>query len=662
LRMPSWHHVSDDARKRTVTVAGYWNSRKRIINPEKSKKVWRWDVLMVMALLLVCFLSPYEAGFLMDDKDLSFLKHGGDWIFWLNRLMDLLFIADMVLQFFIMYPVVERFGIVWVSDPKLIVRRYLTSWFGMDLVSVLPFDILGLLVSSGDVSKLRLIRSVRMLRLLKLVRLLRGVRIFARWESELSISYRRALQMNLFFTVCVAAHWMSCILGLVSAVQGNACLAEGLDEPPGCTRTWFTVFAADIVARGQEVTPWRSYVAAFHVTTTIIVHPYADAGQASNTWEQVAFSTLLFVAGFVWTRIICRTTALMTWVDRHGIFFKQTMDNLNANASDFALPHELQRRLRGFFTNSRDVSQRNAWLEITTRMTPSLQADVAVDIHSTWLSAAPFLRGCSPFFIAELAKAVETESHAQGETFGKNFHMYCIYRGVAMRTVGPKSRLRVMLPRAPWGMEHLVFTSPCLLEPNTATACSFSEVLMLSREVFDQVRMEFPESERRIRGFYVKMVVIRGILKVAQDCKVRDPDLLRAAGSMEVTGSTEEEGEDDSGIDPYRSHAMRMQRDLRRRIDGIVREPSAPAAAVAPRCRSEDLRGLEQRLTQRFEEGLDRMAANLRSELSAELQWALLDGALACPISPFDPPLAVDLENMSHDGFAHSVEDEAFGI
>ena len=56
------------------------------------------------------------------------------------------------------------------------------------------------------------------------------------------------------------------------------------------------------------------------------VHPHAL--EPKNDGERLPFVFLIFLGGFMWTRVISRTTALMTSMDRHTIFYHQTMDDL----------------------------------------------------------------------------------------------------------------------------------------------------------------------------------------------------------------------------------------------------------------------------------------------------------------------------------------------
>ena len=119
-----------------------------------------------------------------------------DPLFLINRIVDLIFVTDMTLQFFLMYPKHAHSdnahigGGQWVSDMRQIARHnFVSPWFYLDAfsISVSGFDIFT--PTGSGASRLKALRAVRVLRLLKLVRLARGSRIFKRWEIRLSINY-----------------------------------------------------------------------------------------------------------------------------------------------------------------------------------------------------------------------------------------------------------------------------------------------------------------------------------------------------------------------------------------------------------------------------------------------------------------------------------------
>ena len=75
---------------------------------------------------------------------------------------------DHRLQFFLGY--FDRHRNQIVNDPGFIFRRYVSSWFFFDFVSIFPFD---LARGNADLRKLRVLRIMRLIKLVKLTRLVR---------------------------------------------------------------------------------------------------------------------------------------------------------------------------------------------------------------------------------------------------------------------------------------------------------------------------------------------------------------------------------------------------------------------------------------------------------------------------------------------------------
>lgn len=69
-----------------------------VISPEENKFLKKWDLVTVIALLFVCFVSPFEIAFLVEQKTMS--ESLKDPLFFTNRFVDCVFIFDMCLQFF----------------------------------------------------------------------------------------------------------------------------------------------------------------------------------------------------------------------------------------------------------------------------------------------------------------------------------------------------------------------------------------------------------------------------------------------------------------------------------------------------------------------------------------------------------------------------------
>jgi hypothetical protein len=179
-----------------------------------------WDLVMILALLFTATVTPYEVAF-VDTKI--------DAVFYVNRFVDLLFLMDIAIQFFLMFK--DRDGNL-VKDQGRINTRYLKGWFMMDFLTILPYDsVKYMMPNSGDMMLLRLIRLAR---LVKLLRLLRASRIFNRWEIRLGMQHSTFLTIKLLVKIAALNHWMACCWGLLAFMQ------------PESSSTWLTVWLEDL--------------------------------------------------------------------------------------------------------------------------------------------------------------------------------------------------------------------------------------------------------------------------------------------------------------------------------------------------------------------------------------------------------------------------------
>ena len=85
------------------------------------------------ALAFTALVTPFEIAFLQPPDDWR------DGLFLVNRVVDLVFALDTIVNFLLCF---ERFDpgtqlSVWVVEPRAIVEHYLRGWFVPDLVSTL---------------------------------------------------------------------------------------------------------------------------------------------------------------------------------------------------------------------------------------------------------------------------------------------------------------------------------------------------------------------------------------------------------------------------------------------------------------------------------------------------------------------------------------------
>jgi len=105
-------------------------------------KAMIWDGMIFLLTIYTSIFVPYNVAFKsksMDDVPLLVI----------DSVVDVVFFLDIVLNFHTTF--VSATGEV-ISDPKLIRWNYLKSWFIIDLLSCLPYDIFNAFQDAEDVS------------------------------------------------------------------------------------------------------------------------------------------------------------------------------------------------------------------------------------------------------------------------------------------------------------------------------------------------------------------------------------------------------------------------------------------------------------------------------------------------------------------------------
>jgi hypothetical protein len=172
-------------------------AKKWILDP-LSPGMKTWDAVMLLLLLFTATITPFEV---------SFLETKINPLFAVNRIVDCGFLCDMIFQFFISYTDVDGKHVL---DHRRIAKRYIHSWFGIDVISILPYDVVGFAFNNENVSQLKLLRIVRLLRLLKLLRLIKAAHLLKRYESQLGVSFAVLALIKFMVILLTVAHWSAC--------------------------------------------------------------------------------------------------------------------------------------------------------------------------------------------------------------------------------------------------------------------------------------------------------------------------------------------------------------------------------------------------------------------------------------------------------------------
>uniref|UniRef100_A0A8C6SFV0 Potassium voltage-gated channel subfamily H member 5 n=1 Tax=Neogobius melanostomus TaxID=47308 RepID=A0A8C6SFV0_9GOBI len=153
------------------------------------KTTWDWVILILT--FYTAIMVPYNVSFKTKQNNIVWLV--------LDSVVDIIFLVDIVLNFHTTF--VGPAGEV-VSDAKLIRMNYLKTWFVIDLLSCLPYDIINAFEHVDD-GLSSLFSSLKVVRLLRLGRVAR--------KLDHYLEYGAAVLVLLVCVFGLVAHWLACI-------------------------------------------------------------------------------------------------------------------------------------------------------------------------------------------------------------------------------------------------------------------------------------------------------------------------------------------------------------------------------------------------------------------------------------------------------------------
>lgn len=105
-----------------------------------TKAIWDWIVLLLV--IYTAIEVPYNVSFLLPMYEKAHLLEI------INLIVDVMFIIDVAINFRTTY--VEGRSAKVVSNPNKITAHYLKTWFVVDILSAIPFELFSL-ISSEEV-------------------------------------------------------------------------------------------------------------------------------------------------------------------------------------------------------------------------------------------------------------------------------------------------------------------------------------------------------------------------------------------------------------------------------------------------------------------------------------------------------------------------------
>lgn len=546
----------EDERKRRFAKknlgAGKWT-----INPRQNYFCNVFDQFIAFSLLYTALVTPYEIGFLSSDESAQTI----DTLFIVGNLINLVFIVDVGLNFFLQYEVATDHGMMFEGNHRLIVKRYLLGSFFVDFLSSVPWGFVEMAIGGGGA--LTILRLLRLLRLLKLLRMIRGSRLIEKYRAEITFSFAHITLFLYVFIIIVFAHWVACLWGYTAAGRsdgGGWIHNQGLQDSspfyqcvPALPRAsrWhaavpcrtcrlsrmspfsfsrslslFLSLALAAFVRADFKSPLASgapcdpplslplhriryVVSIYFAVMTITTVGYGDV-TPTNRDEYIVVTVIMILGGFLWAYVIggiCNVVSSMNVDTRQ---FQQDFDRVNAMLDDLGMPASFCVYVRRYLFNAETMLRRNTYDDLITLLTPHQQREIAVHRSRANLVTIPYFRDMSSECVLKIYAALTQMVYAPQETMDLPHTLYIIAnQGVVAKGGMVFSRGSCI------NADFILDDEDLFDDAGVGVALTFVQCECLHLDVLNGVLSAFPKDAAVVRKSKIRISFLRRMLRLA---------------------------------------------------------------------------------------------------------------------------------------------------
>ncbi|KAK7237320.1 voltage-gated potassium channel [Aureococcus anophagefferens] len=325
-----------------------------------------WDVWLMVLIFYVMLVTPFQISFTRAPDDFVDNFTAGDppgynkyiVLAVLNGVVDIMFFADLCLCFNTAFFEDNE----WVVSRRRIAVNYVCSWFLLDLLSILPYQLIS--TRSG------FLKMIRMVRLMKMLRVLKQPRIMARIAARNTMRAGQQAVCKYIAILLFLLHWTACAIRMIAAVTLDDC-----HKKRGGLENWRpdSDCAMTVLARFWNRGIWAQYVDALTWALGTLQGDFFT----TNLAEQVLCLIVGLVGCIVMAFLIGDLCNVVGNMDPVGNDYTMTLDMLNSYLDEQNTPPALRMKLREYMGLAEKTFRDEQHKRILERLSPTLKAIVA---------------------------------------------------------------------------------------------------------------------------------------------------------------------------------------------------------------------------------------------------------------------------------------------
>ncbi|XP_057209715.1 potassium voltage-gated channel subfamily H member 5a isoform X2 [Triplophysa rosa] len=363
------------------------------------KTTWDWVILILT--FYTAIMVPYNVSFKTKQNNLVWLV--------LDSVVDVIFLVDIVLNFHTTF--VGPGGEV-ISDPKLIRMNYLKTWFVIDLLSCLPYDIINAF-ENVDEGLSSLFSSLKVVRLLRLGRVAR--------KLDHYLEYGAAVLVLLVCVFGLVAHWLACIWYSIGDY-------EVIDEATNSIKmdSWLYQLAISIgmpyrynaSGSGQwEGGPSKHtlYISSLYFTMTSLTTIGFGNIAPTTDGEKIFSVAMMMVGSLLYATIFGNVTTIFQQMYTNTNRYHEMLNNVRDFLKLYQVPKGLSERVMDFIVSTWAMTKGIDTEKVLSICPKDMRADICVHLNRQVFNEHPAFRLASDGCLRSLAVEFQTTHCAPGD-------------------------------------------------------------------------------------------------------------------------------------------------------------------------------------------------------------------------------------------------------